>query len=611
MTDNKARQKVLTSHPLFAGCSPLDLARLLPHVREKQLESGAVLFTNGDPADFLYILARGALRYSIRGLETGNPTVLGEETVLGLKGYLGEAMAIDDCRLWSLPRRQLATLVKECPGVRDRATASLAARINGEPLPAPTMVTPRTGGSWRELIGWLLSTLTPLLVLYSLRHDPLLPALHSRYYLAILSSVAVMWMFRLLPDFIPVLFALLALIIFGVAPPNTILSGFGSDSFFMALSVLGLGTVIRASGLGFRLLLLMIGFRPHSRWWHNFCVFMVGLILTPIIPTANGRISIVSSFVPELIGDGAKERRLRESGRLSISALTGASAFSAIFLSSKSINFLMFGYLPAQEQLRFQWTYWLVAASVTGLALLALYFALWSVVFRARTPAPLSRATIRAQLATLGPLAPPELAALGGILVFAASLATSAIHRIEVPWIALSILFGLLMFGFLKDKDFRRDIDWGFLFYLGGLTGMVTTMKEVGVDQWLTVHCAWLNQYMLHNMYLFIALLAGVLFLVRLVLPINAASVIFLTLLMPTAVAGGVNPWLIGFMVLFLAESYFLPYQASYYLQYCSLTGYGYPEQDKRLVPFNLAITAMKVAALYISLPWWHYLGLL
>lgn len=611
MTDQKARQNVLTSHPLFAGCTPLDLARLLPHLREKRLDSGAVLFKNGDPAETLYLLSQGTLRFSIRGLEAGSPTVLGEETVLGLHGYLGEAMAIDDCRLWGLPRRQLATLVKECPGVRERATASLAARINGEPLPPLPPAKARSSGSWRELIGWLLSTLTPLLVLYFFRHDPLLTSLHARYYLAILSSVAVMWMFRLLPDFIPVLFALLALIIFGVAPPDTILSGFGSDGFFMALSVLGLGTVIRGSGLGFRLLLLMISARPHSRWWHNFCVFMVGLLLTPIIPTANGRISIVSTFVPELLGDGAKDRQMREAGRLSISALTGASAFSAIFLSSKSINFLMYGYLPAQEQLRFQWTYWLVAASVTGLALLVLYFALWSLVFRTRTPAPLSRATIHAQLATLGPLAPPELAALGGIVVFAGSLATSAIHRIEVPWIALSILFGLLMFGFLKNEDFRRHIDWAFLFYLGGLTGMVTTMKEVGVDQWLAVHCAWLNQYMLHDMYLFIALLAGVLFLVRLVLPINAAAVIFLTFLMPTAVAGGVNPWLIGFMVLFLTESYFLPYQASYYLQYCSLTGYGYPEQDRRLVPFNLAITAMKVAALYLSLPWWHYLGLL
>ncbi|HSH13577.1 MAG TPA: anion permease, partial [Desulfurivibrionaceae bacterium] len=190
---------------------------------------------------------------------------------------------------------------------------------------------------------------------------------------------------------------------------------------------------------------------------------MVGLILTPIIPSANGRISIVSTFVPELLGNGTKQRRLREAGRLTISALSGVSIFSAIFLSSKSINFLMFGYLPEQEQLRFQWTFWLVAAAATGLALLVLYLGAWALVFRASAPAPLSRATVRAQLAILGRPGPAEIAALAGIVVFAGSLATSAIHRIEMPWIALSILFGLLMFGFLAKEDFRRNIDWSFL----------------------------------------------------------------------------------------------------------------------------------------------------
>ncbi|HSH13576.1 MAG TPA: hypothetical protein VLA15_07495, partial [Desulfurivibrionaceae bacterium] len=196
---------------------------------------------------------------------TGSPAILGEETMLGLRGYLGEATAITECRLWALPHRALTTLVADCPGARDRATTSLAARFNGQPLPVPPPLVPGPPGSWRELFGWLLATATPLAILYLLRQDPLLPSLHARYFLAILGSVAVMWMFRLLPDFIPVLFALLALIIFGVAPPETILSGFGSDGFFMALSVLGLGTVIRASGLGFRLLLLLIGARPHSR----------------------------------------------------------------------------------------------------------------------------------------------------------------------------------------------------------------------------------------------------------------------------------------------------------------------------------------------------------
>ena len=48
----------------------------------------------------------------------------------------------------------------------------------------------------------------------------------------------------------------------------------------------------------------------------------------------------------------------KEGPRLTASVMGGASLMSAIFLSSKSVNFLIFGLLPLQEQARFQWLYW-------------------------------------------------------------------------------------------------------------------------------------------------------------------------------------------------------------------------------------------------------------
>ncbi len=612
MNPTEPRRDFLANHQFFDDCAPLIRARLLPHLKERKVAAGEVLAGSGEPLEEVFFLASGGLLFIP---DQGDPVpvgICGEEGLLGIDAGIGRVTAAVDSLVYVISLDFLKDLETSCPGIIRRASRSLAARFTG---PMSTVASAaeadRSSGSWREVAGWIMAMLVPAVLLFSLRHNPVLTALHSRYFLAILSSVAVMWMFRLLPDFIPVLFGVLAMIIFGVAPPQTILSGFASDSFFMAMSVLGLGTVIRASGLGFRVLLLLIGARPKSRWWHNFCVFMVGLILTPIIPSANGRVAIVSPFVQELLGSLTGSARKRAAARLSISALAGTSIFSAIFLSSKSINFIMFGYLPAQEQLRFQWVYWLVAASAAGLALLLFFLVFWSIFFRSEGVANLGRETVRSQIALLGPLSAAEIAALAGVFAFAISLATSAIHRIEVPWIALSVLFGLLMFGFLDRDAFRRSIDWSFLFFLGGLIGMVKTMRAVGVDLWLADKCSWLTGYMVHDLNLFIILLALTVFAVRLMLPINATAVIFLTLLMPAAQASGVNPWIIGFMVLFLAETWLMPYQASYYLQYCSLTGYGHPSQDRRTVPFNLLIIVMKVAAIYLSLPWWRFLGLL
>lgn len=603
----EARRAFLAGHWFFQGCDRKALARLLPRLRQRDLAAGETLAAAGE----VFFASSPCLLF-FRD-EKGPPvevSVWGEEGLLGIGAVSGRVEAGSACRVFSLPVDLLAGMAESCPGLVQRAAQAFAARCAAGRVEARPEAGQGDGAAagLREVCGWLGAMLAPALVLVLLRGDPVLAA-GSRYFLAIFASVACMWVFRLLPDFIPVIFGLLAMIVFGVAPPRTVLSGFASDSFFMAMSVLGLGTVIRASGLGFRILLMMISLRPGSRWWHNFCVFAAGLLLTPVIPSANGRIAIISPFVQELLGAGGE--RKRAAARLTVSALAGASVFSAVFLSSKSINFIMFGYLPAQEQLRFQWTYWFVAASCAGLALLVMFIAAWSLVFRSEGPSRLSRDTVKAQLRLLGPPSGSERAAVAGVLAFAVSLATSSFHRIEIPWIAMSVLFGLLMFGFLDRDSFRRSIDWSFLFFLGGLVGMVRTMRAVGVDRWLSGKCAWLTAYMVHDLGLFVVVLAGVLFAVRLVLPINATAVIFLTLLMPAAHASGVNPWIIGFMVLFLAETWVFPYQASYYLQFCSITGCGSPADDRRLAPFNLSILAMKVAAIYLSLPWWRFLGLL
>ena len=67
-----------------------------------------------------------------------------------------------------------------------------------------------------------------------------------------------MWVFELVKEFLPALFAILLILILGLAPTDVVLSGFSSSGFFMAMSILGLGTVIVLSGLSFRFLLWLL-----------------------------------------------------------------------------------------------------------------------------------------------------------------------------------------------------------------------------------------------------------------------------------------------------------------------------------------------------------------
>jgi len=82
-------------------------------------------------------------------------------------------------------------------------------------------------------------------------------------------------------------------------------------------------------------------------------------------------------------------------------------------------------------------------------------------------------------------------------------------------------------------------------------------------------------------------------------------------LYMPLAETHGVNPWLVGFVILVLGEMWFFPYQCSYYLQFRQLTGSASLYDENRFLRFNALMNLLKLAAIFASMPWWRSLGLL
>jgi DASS family divalent anion:Na+ symporter len=284
---------------------------------------------------------------------------------------------------------------------------------------------------------------------------------------------------------------------------------------------------------------------------------------------------------------------------------------SAIFLSSKSVNFIVFGMLPTQDQQQFQFLNWLLAAAVCGAVMLVLFFFCSWLIFRNESAPSIPKSLVSAQAKMLGPMRPAEWAGMIGLAILLVSFLTAALHRIDVPWVAMAILFTLLMFGFIQDKQFREKIDWNFLIFLGALIGIVSSMQHTGLDVWLAKQLSFLNDYMANEFELFVLMLTAAIFIVRLALPINAVVVIFAALLIPTAVNIGVNPWLIGFIILLMSESFIWPYQASYFVMFISIAGPKGQADDKRLIWMNFAIILIKLAAIYASIPYWQYLGLL
>ena len=603
----------LLRDPILAKCNYAALSRLLPYIEEQSFPAGTTIYQTDSAANDLFLIISGEIRLHTPDGEIHTPSCarVGEECATEAQNYLADAKAATDVVLLRIPGKSLRPLVAAQPTLKNEFLYALMSHITGNRLQTQeaNIAAKKKSGSPTLIIGWLLAIVLPILTLQVGAHYGMDRS--ASMFLAIFSATVTMWVFSLVDDYVPGLFAVMAILISGLVPPIVVLSGFSSDGFLMAMSILGLSTVIVTSGLSYRAMLLMLRHLPNNRFWHNFGLTFAGLLLTPLVPSINGRVSLVTPFFSDMVQNLRFAHLGRAATQLCVSAFAGVSLLSAMFISSKTVNFAVFGLLPAQMQDQFQGFKWLVASTAALVVLLGAHAILTALLFRSEELSQLAKERITAQLELMGKLKQREWAALIGIGVFLIGMMTASLHRIQPPWLGLAVLYGLLLFGSLSKKELTEKIDWPFLLYLSGLTGLVGAFNYLGLDHQLAAALPGLGGYMRESFGLFVLLLFGIVFVIRLLVPISATIVILATLFMPLAEIYGVNPWVVGFVILILGEMWYLPYQCSYYLQLQAFNRENKLYDEKTFLYYNGAMNLVRLAAIYISIPFWKAMGLL
>ncbi|MCA1994450.1 MAG: anion permease, partial [Coleofasciculus sp. S288] len=458
-------------------------------------------------------------------------------------------------------------------------------------------------------LGWLLALLAPAIVFFVSYKYQAGFGWNQYVFVMTLSSAIMMWVFNLLADFIPGIFVILSLLILGIAPGSEVLSGFASGSFFMAMSLFGLGAILADSGIIYRLILWISRFLPNSEFWYSNALLVNGILLTPILPSVTGRIRIAGVLLADMIDFLHFKYRSKAATHLAASAYFGVEFFSCIFLSGQINNFLVYGILPLQVRQEFTWLYWFTASAVVGLVLFVFYLIVTSLLFGESEVPKISREQVKAQLRVIGPMSYLEWLALGSVFVFLVGSLTSSLHKIELPWIGLGVFFVFLALEVMGKEKFRTEIDWSYLVLLGCLIGIAHTMSYIGLDTWLGDKLGWMTYFMKNDFYLFILILFGIVLVVRFVFPNKTTIAILATILIPLTESSGVHPWLIGIMILNFSDLWLLPYQSSYYILLKEMNPNLFNERLMLLT--TVLATGIRLLAVYASLPYWKYLGLL
>lgn len=616
ISDPRRAADTLAAAPEFAGWAHQDVARLVPYVWEITIRAGEYLCQRGAEAAYAFCLLEGTVCYVEAGGRTATAGFVGHETTLNAPAYLSDVAAVTDVVALVVPKHVLRHFGITLGGetlyhslLAHYATPAPAAAPQVRAGAEPDEAEVEEGGGHSKTVGWILALVVPAIILAFGQRVGL--SWQQQDFLAALSVGLLMMSFNLTAQYAAALIAALTCLLLNVAPANVVLSGFASEDFFMGLGIFGLGAVLTSSGLIDRLILTILKHSPESPFWYNLNILLTGVFMTPCLPSANTRVAVMTPLVKEASRALGYRDGSREATRLMFSMFAGASLFAPIFLTAKSLNFIVYSLMPQQVREQYQWLDWTKLAAVAGLVMLGLYLLVSAIVFRRGQKPRLSRTHLNTQLCLLGPMRPAEWTALVITLTFIVAIVTYSVHKISPAWITLAVLCVFLVLGTIDEEHIRHNFQWDVLLLIGFFIGLEDTLDYTGLAAMLTSHLGIVTQYMTSNFVVFILLLFLFTSLLRLFLPITTAGVLIASVFLPLAALDGVNPWVVGFVIITLSEIWFWPSQCSYFQTFEEASGER-PVHDRSLfLRLNAASMAFRLVALLASIPFFHHVGLL
>ena len=460
-----------------------------------------------------------------------------------------------------------------------------------------------------EIVGWAaVLVLPPLLYVAALAAGF---SVQSSIFAALLGATVLFWVFGLVDEFVPALVAVVATLIIGLAPPGVALAGFSSPSLLLLLGVYALSAVISSSGLSYSLMLRLLLRLPDKPVWHQVTLLGAGYALSPLMPSANARLSLLTPVFKDMLVGLRLTPRGPAATALLAAMLGGALLFSPMMATSKSSNIAALSLLPAQVQVEFTGLFWLVAAGVAALGVTVVHLMVVPRLFPSGDESPLPRAQMQQRIVELGPLKPQEWIAAGGFVFFLLGSATVGWHHVKPPYLAGFVLLALLLSGALLRKQFQRDLDWPMIFFLLGIDSLMRIMNHLGLAQALARAVDDTFDFIGGRVTVFILVALAVTLLVRLALPVTAGMLTAAIILLPVAAAQGIHPWICVFCAAFFSDIAFFRHQGTNGIIQIRAAGLFEAADERGFLRYNRLMNLARVAVVFASIPWWGWLGLL
>ena len=428
--------------------------------------------------------------------------------------------------------------------------------------------------------------------------------------LGILSCAIVWWIFNVFPEVATAFLMAMGMIGIAGVPTGEMLKPFSGAAWWILFAAFGLGGGIAKCGLLTRIALLLLNIFPKSYRGQIAGLIGVTAVTAPFIPGLTAKAAILAPLTLSISDAMGYERKGREATGLYLAFFAGMRQVAPLFISASVIGYILHGMMPPEVQKQFTMAYWFVMYLPWAVIIMLGNYLMLSKIYGPKGGHELDMSFLPERIKALGPMSRQEKIMLFIISATILMWVFEPLHGIGSHVVAVVALAFTLIFGILDAQSFRSGISWDSVFYIGIIIALAPVSKAVGIDEWLVVAFAPVEKVLFSNSFVMLVLVAIMTTLVRFVIVAEIAyTTIFMTFLIPLAVAAGVNPWCVGIIIYTFNSPWLIPYQSSTYLSaYFAID--GQMVHNSETSKYYWVYFALCMLGGVVSIVYWKMIGL-
>ncbi|HWR05738.1 SLC13 family permease [Sporomusa sp.] len=431
--------------------------------------------------------------------------------------------------------------------------------------------------------------------------------------MAVFICAIVWWIAEVFPDYVTALLMCSAWAVFDIVPFGTAFGGFSNATIWLLIGAFGMAAAVGKCGLLTRISLYLMNLFPLTFKGQTLALMVTGTLMTPLIPSGSAKIAVLAPFAAAVSDSMGYKKKTQGAGGIFAAMFLSLGCIHPLFLSGSFMCYSVVGLLPKDIQSQVTWTSWFINALPWGITVLVLGYLAILFLYKPEEEKRLASTMIKDQRAALGPMSKNEKYVSVVLVLTLLIWMTEVLHGINATIIAIAALAALLGYNVIDRNTFKSGIAWDAIMFIGcifAVSGVFSALKITGwIGKVLGPHVAPL---LAGNIYLFLAVLCIVIYLVRFVLASQLAVItIFTLLLTPLALKEGISPWIMGFTSFVAINVWILMYQNAQYLVAFFGAAGGEMVNHRQMIKLCVAYMIISIIGLLVSIPFWKLTGLI